>query len=669
MSLEKRVQQLEEQVADLQQQMAKLQQPSVDTERKKRKASDFLFQKEPVKREHREQPAVVVEEQSVPAPQHVPPTAPTRSLEERLSQWLPKLFMVILVLGVLWGLKLMSDYGMFTNGMKIASAYVLSISMIAGAYWKKETWQATGIDALFGGAFIVGILTTAAAAILYGLFSETVALVIACLYIVYGIAIAYMRRNEALTSFVLFTSLLLPYLLEYMDMSYPIIFSYIIVMFAIMQVVIMKYAQWYALCIGFMMSIIATWSFSANASVMAVICVLLIIMIAVVTMMWTKQVPSKISQSFLPLLFIGALGVWLLYEPPIALMLSVTVLMVGCAIWLYHQKQHRGTDIFILIASLLFGATWMSWTFDEHILLFVLPLISLVCIISSIKYTLPLTNRLHVVLFILMSIVVYQNARQSPQDAFDHLAFLLVIGYGVMLYEWLVKQPEKQWGTVSVKEVASVGVLSLAIGYSFVLNAMFNIPKPYVAFIIQATYIALVYVLPSRYRTVVLIYGTFAMALLTSFTVSEAIWSGPLWLHAVMQLVVLAFVIALMYGVLTKAIFPKIPKQVFVIGASVYALAISFNFLRQLVIAELFSHSVELMCQTFVLFMASLLSFMLAKRFMLPQVRYMALALLVIALGKLIFVDLFMLNIVVRALLCLIVGAIGFVITSRMRKK
>ena len=84
MSLEKRVQQLEEQVADLQQQMAKLQQPSVDTERKKRKASDFLFQKEPVKREHSEQPAVVVEEQSVPAPQHVPPTALTRSLEERL---------------------------------------------------------------------------------------------------------------------------------------------------------------------------------------------------------------------------------------------------------------------------------------------------------------------------------------------------------------------------------------------------------------------------------------------------------------------------------------------------------------------------------------------------------------------------------------------------------
>ena len=32
---------------------------------------------------------------------------------------LPKVFMVILVLGVLWGLKLVSDYGYLSNEVKI----------------------------------------------------------------------------------------------------------------------------------------------------------------------------------------------------------------------------------------------------------------------------------------------------------------------------------------------------------------------------------------------------------------------------------------------------------------------------------------------------------------------------------------------------------------------
>lgn len=47
---------------------------------------------------------------------------------------LPKVFMVILVLGVLWGLKLVSDYGYLSNEVKIILAYILSISLAVIAY-------------------------------------------------------------------------------------------------------------------------------------------------------------------------------------------------------------------------------------------------------------------------------------------------------------------------------------------------------------------------------------------------------------------------------------------------------------------------------------------------------------------------------------------------------
>lgn len=91
---------------------------------------------------------------------------------------------------------------------------------------------------LYGGAFIVGILTTAASAILYEIIGLILALGITLLYIGYGIAISYLKKNEALTVFVAFTSLLLPYLLEYMDFSAVIILLFVVVLFAALQLVI-----------------------------------------------------------------------------------------------------------------------------------------------------------------------------------------------------------------------------------------------------------------------------------------------------------------------------------------------------------------------------------------------------------------------------------------------
>ena len=142
-----------------------------------------------------------------------------RSIEEQIMWALPKVFMVILVLGVLWGLKLVSDYGYLSNEVKIILAYLLSIALATIAYVveRRKLGSPAVTISLYGGAFIVGILTTAAGAMLYDVLGLTLALFIAILFIGYGIAISYLKKNEVLTLFVAFTSLLLPYLLEYMD--------------------------------------------------------------------------------------------------------------------------------------------------------------------------------------------------------------------------------------------------------------------------------------------------------------------------------------------------------------------------------------------------------------------------------------------------------------------
>lgn len=51
---------------------------------------------------------------------------------------------------------------------------------------------------LYGGAFIIGILTTAAGAILYEVLGLTMALIIAVIFIGYGIALVISRKMRSL---------------------------------------------------------------------------------------------------------------------------------------------------------------------------------------------------------------------------------------------------------------------------------------------------------------------------------------------------------------------------------------------------------------------------------------------------------------------------------------
>lgn len=49
------------------------------------------------------------------------------NLEKALGTWLPRVFMFILLLGVLWGLKVGMDYGVITNPVRVALGYAGTI--------------------------------------------------------------------------------------------------------------------------------------------------------------------------------------------------------------------------------------------------------------------------------------------------------------------------------------------------------------------------------------------------------------------------------------------------------------------------------------------------------------------------------------------------------------
>lgn len=135
------------------------------------------------------------------------------NFEQILSTWLPRVFMIILILGILWGLKIGMDNGWISYEVRIALGYITSIALyFLGKNSIKKKHPLFGVT-LFGGLIAIGILVTMAAYYLYDLFPYPLAFIIGLLYIAFGLWMSKRIASETLTILSGIAGFLLPYLI------------------------------------------------------------------------------------------------------------------------------------------------------------------------------------------------------------------------------------------------------------------------------------------------------------------------------------------------------------------------------------------------------------------------------------------------------------------------
>lgn len=659
MSLEQRVLQLEQEVKQLRAQMAALEQ------RPQRKPLLPARESMPKEEEERVFAPPVVEQK------------PRRSLEQVLASWLPKIFMVILVLGVVWGLKVMSDYGLFGDMMKIASAYMLSLAMLSVALRKKDVWTTAAIDALFGGAFIVGIVTTAAGAILYDVLSQLTALIIALVYIVYGVAISYVRRNEVLTSFVFFTSLLLPYLLDYMNMSKPVIFMYIVVLFAVMQLVIVKYTQWIALMIGF---IVSTWTLTfflweGDAKVSWALLIVLLIMAAVSAYMLQTNVPHRIVRIWLFITYFGSLWMFAM-EDQLIPTIVIAVMLAATTGWLLRQGSEQGADVFYALAVTSVVIVCLISTSSDNVLLFVLPIL----LVSATCWAWYKQWKLSAIVLssatALISIVTYMTFSNESNSAVHHVQYVLLLLYGLICYVYAhrkrsVYERAQPKISIEVKDILSAILLALFVGYSMVIDQVFSFGHlPYVAYAMLTALLLVLFVMPKAWLACSTLYSVTAVWLLFSLNFLSGTWElAHATIHVWTQVSVLIVLAILLWMVMRQNEWAAISRSVRLIGIVAYMYTMYVAFVNQLFMMDVVSTSVRMMLHTLMLFGVAGTYMAFHQRYKEAIFMRLGIALLAIALLKLLVVDLVAINIFIRAILFMLVGAIGFYLSTRFVKK
>ncbi|RUL52203.1 DUF2339 domain-containing protein [Lysinibacillus antri] len=615
-----------------------------------------------------------------------------RSFEERVMWALPKVFMVILVLGVLWGLKLISDYGLFSNTIKILLAYALSISLIGIALAmdkrKKDISQVLTV-VLYGGAFIIGILTTAAGAILYDVLSLSIALLLALLYIAYGIAISFLKKNEVLSVFVIFTSLLLPYLLEYMDFNGVVIVLYVVLVYGVMQLVFIKHVQKVANYIAYFFSISAVqviWGLNHQDDHLYVYAHVLLNVILLFSWFRLYDQTNKLKTFHEGLLFsLSGLTIFMMnaISDEIELPLLVFMLIFGSVAYLtYKQQLSRIVDVVGTIAFLtLFNVLMVIRFIPDDIDQLLLPFSAFIGIMLGIRLGAMLMKISYSILFTLIIFLQLIVNDVEPFWRIEHLTYVLIFIYLVSIWTYVRR---KTVDKVAMKLsfindffpiviVLYFFIYIIKLDYAYVSSAQY----PYVAILLLSIVMLVSFFTPERYIGQLLRYALiFAFTLITiNLLPVHTVFGFDRWMNLFVRLVYAAIIIAILADIVMEGrLYEKWIRHLklnidglMTVGI-VATMVVLYAFLTQLEYDYLFDHLMTVASKTILLFATASISLWLSTLRNYRIVRTLGYIVLAIAIFKLIFFDLASLNLLIRAVLFMSIGGIGLFLSNRLLK-
>ena len=677
---------LEKEVSDLRSEVQHLKQHTSFEPAKKALTPTYVAT---IKQEHEEVPVrtspVQVEEPVL--------NTEKRSLEEMFTRALPKIFMIILVLGVLWGLKLVSDYGFLSDSIKIIAGFVLSIGLGLCAFMMEKKKKGSRVVALslYGGAFIVGILVTAAGAILYDVLGLYTALIIALLYIVYGVAISYMKGNEALTALVVFTSLLLPYLLEYMEFSTTIIGIFVVLLFIVVQVVILKHKQGKALYIGMAFSVLALCIVSGfHLEQIVFFALALVLLYSVFLVSYLRLYPSenKLHAGMLfsfTLIVLTATNLMLLHKDaaPYVVLLLVGILSFVTYI-VFKRKDKLLLDIVATLTVLTLLTFIAQLNISRDVILLLCVIVAFAGLILAVKHAITFMKWMYSFVFTILGLFVFIFCDVQPVVSIEHLVQLLIIVMLVMLYRALRKYsivPEENTNSMlSREDVFPVIIYATALVYIWKIDIthMPDYFTTYLTYVVIAILFAVLLIIKRNVVGPLLPAIAGAVYIVAVLSLFSSVWVEE-------QTVILALIMRLLYigilwailvdvwkhGAIYKnyaAVLEGYTEQLMIIGTLVSIIAM-FCLTYFMNFHELINWNSAVILNTVSIFIAASLSLFLAAKRGYRNLKLTGIGLLFFGIVKMIFFDLSALDLLIRSVSFIIIGAIGLVISNKLLDK
>ncbi|MGN7477459.1 DUF2339 domain-containing protein [Solibacillus silvestris] len=640
------------------------------------------------------QPKPLVQKDPSAVHEKTAPKKEKRSLEETFTRALPRIFMVILVLGILWGLKLVSDYGFLSDSVKIIAGFALSIGLGICAFLMEKKQKGSRVVALslYGGAFIVGILVTAAGAILYDVLHLYVALIVALAYIVYGVLISYVKGNEALTALVVLTSLLLPYLLEYMKFSALIIGIFVLLLFAVVQVVIWKHAQRKALYIGMAFSVLALGivsAFHSGHAVFFAFSAVALYSIFTGSFLHLYSSKSKRNASMLfsfTVIVLSLVNVMLLQkEATLVIVLIVLLGILASSLYIAFKRGDRLLiDMFGTLCAIAILNIIAQLNISSEVMLLLMILVSFAGLTLALKHAIVFMKWVQGITFSMLSLFVLMFYIVQPFFSIEHLTIVLVIVMLVALY-WILRQYKRtpvdnKNRLLGLEDFYPCLLYMVALLYIWKLDWAY-MPLHFTSyFVFSAIAIGFTAVLIGSRALIgrllpVLaagIYGFAALVLLSTIWIDEQAVTVALIIR-ILYIAIFWMIVADLWkhGRIFKnheTLFARYTEQITLAGMFV-SIVWFFNATHFMNFHELINWSTAVIFNTVSIFLIACLSLFLAAKRNYRQLKLVGIVLLFFGIIKMIFFDLSALDILIRSILFILIGAVGLVISNKLLSK
>lgn len=145
--------------------------------------------------------------------------------------WLPRIFIMVLLMGVIWGFKAASDVGFINETVRIVIGYISSGILI----WFGQRQYANNRDALgqvlLGGSIGLLMLSTFAGHILYDLINGYVAFALNLIWIIGGIYLSKKYQSQSLAILASISGVMVPILVDGMNSNTVAIAAYEVILY------------------------------------------------------------------------------------------------------------------------------------------------------------------------------------------------------------------------------------------------------------------------------------------------------------------------------------------------------------------------------------------------------------------------------------------------------
>lgn len=680
--LVQRVEALEEEVSILKRQIAKMESPSTIEIRKT--AVDKTVKKT---KAHQTVAHTAAQLHSKETVQPVlPKQKPKKEVdfEKILGIWLPRVFMFILLLGVLWGLKVGMDNGWITYPVRIVMGYASTILLYyLGTRYVKNEKNLFGLT-LLGGFIALGILTTFAAHYLYGYFHYLLAFFIGIVYIFLGLFLSKKTQSETLTIFSAIAGFLLPFLLEGEGATALQFCLYILLLFLSLFYVSLSgkhKVTFYVTFILFHLTLVIYSAFAGTDGNEYIIVATVLIQHLLLLFFYIKGSISK--QVFTEVLiytnFVFTIGwIKLLGHPQEVTVYGLLALLyVVLAAYVFSKKDRSLQGVLSAVAVFAMSVFILSFHLDNVQVKLSLLLINgatglWIGLCYAVKRTIAASSLIYGITAWTVILTVYMEQIVS----YDHLVWLIfLLTMGWIYYSVYRFAPDKFHLPIKRIDMSLIIGQIIALLYIFHLTEIWMIHSPlpfetvshFQAFILLITLFSMYFAYKWKHG----VYLTYA-AVIEYLLLGLMIVSLPLKNNFLNQWFLLHLLVQIVYVFLLTGLLVIIVRGKFPNKESLKAKASAFSIVMQVIyfvflnkwyfaITDVYAWDKEyvFLVHTFLLFLFAFLSISLGRKLNWKVVKIIGIVLIGICILKLFFIDLINISIFIRAVLFIIVGVAG----------